>query len=68
MHLRFVPAAVVTLALGLTACTGAPSQRPVKRGPVDEGRGSIVSARKFLEGRWTLESFEVYPAGKPPIR
>jgi len=36
-------------------------------GPVDEGRGSIVAARKFLEGRWSLESFDFYPAGKPPI-
>lgn len=67
MHLRFVPAAVVTLALGLQACAGAPSQKPVKGGPVDQGPGSIVSARAFLEGRWTLESFEVYPPGKPPI-
>jgi len=67
MHLRFVPAAVVALALGLEACAGAPSQKPVKGGPVDQGPGSIVSARAFLEGRWTLESFEVYPPGKPPI-
>jgi hypothetical protein len=39
----------------------------VKGGPVDQGPGSVVSARAFLEGRWTLESFEVYPPGKPPI-
>lgn len=67
MHLRTVPAAVVTLALGLQACAGAPSQRPVKLGPVDKGAGSLTSARTYLEGRWALESFEVYPPGKPPI-
>jgi hypothetical protein len=67
MHLRSVPAAVVTLALGLQACAGAPSQKPVKGGPVNEGPGSIASARAYLEGRWTLESFEIYPPGKPPI-
>ena len=58
------------LALVLTTtagCSAAPRQRPVEMGPVDEGRGSLTAARKFLEGRWSLESFEVYPAGKPPI-
>ena len=68
MHLRFVPAAVVALALGLGACAGAPSQKPVKGGPVDQGPGSVVSARAFLEGRWTLESFEVYPPGSAPLK
>jgi len=69
MQLRSLPACacVVGVLLGLPACKAAPSQRPVKLGPVDEGRGSIVAARKFLEGRWSLESFEVYPPGKPPI-
>jgi hypothetical protein len=34
---------------------------------VDTGAGTLTSARKFLEGRWTLESFEVRPPGKAPI-
>ncbi len=68
MHLRFGSAAVVAVALGLVACAGAPSQRPVKLGPVDQGPGTITSARTYLEGRWTLESFEVYPPGAPPVR
>jgi hypothetical protein len=50
-----------------TGCTAAPRQRPVELGPVGEGAGSLTAARKFLEGRWTLESFEVYPPGKAPI-
>jgi hypothetical protein len=58
------------LTVGLipaAACTGSPSQRPVKLGPVAEGAGSLTAARKFLEGRWALESFEIYPPGKPPM-
>ena len=69
MRLRSIPASacVITLLLGLTACQGSPSQRPVKLGPVDEGAGTLKAARNYLEGRWSLESFEVYPAGKPPV-
>ena len=29
--------------------------------------GTLAEARKFLEGRWALESFEVRPPGKAPI-
>jgi hypothetical protein len=50
-----------------SACSAAPRQRPVEGGPVDTGAGTLTSARKFLEGRWTLESFEVRPPGKAPI-
>jgi hypothetical protein len=69
MNLRSVPscACVVSLLLGLAGCQGSPSQRPVKLGPVDEGRGSLTAARKYLEGQWTLESFEIYPPGKAPV-
>jgi hypothetical protein len=61
---RTIVALVVTSALG---CLGGPRQRPVKGGDVDTGPESLTAARKFLEGRWTLESFEVFPPGKPPI-
>jgi len=40
----------------------------VKAGPVDESAGTLTAARKYLEGRWTLESFEVFPPGKPSIK
>jgi hypothetical protein len=62
---RVLLAAVV---FSLAACEAAPRQRPVKLGPVDEGPGSLVEARKYLEGRWTLESFEVHSPGKPVIK
>jgi hypothetical protein len=49
------------------ACGPAPRQRPVELGPVDTGAGTLTEARKYLEGLWTLESFEVYPPGKGPV-
>ena len=58
-------AVLAFVALGLSAC--GPKVRPIKGGPVDTGAGSITAARKYLEGRWTLESFEVYPPGKPAV-
>jgi hypothetical protein len=60
----------VLLAIGLlsiSACAGAPINKPIKAGDVDKGSGSVTAARKFLEGRWTLESFEVHPPGKPVV-
>ena len=61
---RSLVALVLASAVG---CAAAPIQRPIKVGDVDSGPESITAARKFLEGRWTLESFEVFPPGKPPI-
>jgi hypothetical protein len=58
------------LAMALAAaaaCAGAPRERPVRMGPVDTGPGTLTAARTFLQGRWTLESFEVRPPGKTPI-
>ena len=56
------------LAVVAACATKGPRQRPVKMGPVDSGAGSLAQARKYLEGRWTLLSFEVFPAGRPPIQ
>ena len=57
-----VSAMIATLSFS-TAST-APSQR----GPVDTGPGSLAAARKYLQGRWSLLSFEVFPPGETPIR
>ena len=57
--------AAVTVAV---SCAAAPRQRPVKMGPVDTGAGSLTEARQYLEGRWSLVSFEVYPPGEAPVR
>ena len=58
---------VVAVLAASAACLGGPRERPVKMGPVDEGPGSLTAARKFLQGRWVLQSFEYYPPGKKPI-
>lgn len=58
----------LSVALLGAGCHGQPSQRPMKAGPVDTGAGSLTAARKYLEGRWSLESYEIYPPGKPPIQ
>jgi hypothetical protein len=57
---------VIALLCG-TACAAAPRQRPVEGGPVDTGAGTLTAARTFLEGRWTLESFQVFPPGNDPV-
>jgi hypothetical protein len=58
---------VIAVSIAGAACSGAPRQRPVRMGPVDTGGGTLAAARAFLEGRWTLESFEVFPPGGAPI-
>jgi hypothetical protein len=56
-----IGAALVVLAAG--------SERgAAQRGPADTGPGTTAAARKFLEGRWSLVSFEVFPPGRDPIR
>jgi hypothetical protein len=55
------------LLVGLAGCAAAPRQRAREGGPVDTGAGTLTSARNYLEGRWSLESFQVFPAGKPPV-
>ena len=59
-------ALLAVVLLSLSAACG-PKVAVKKGGPVDTGAGSVVAARKYLEGRWTLESFEVYPPGKPVV-
>ena len=60
-------AGAVALLVSLTACGPSARQRPISMGPVETGAGSLSAARKFLEGRWVLESFVVNPPGKSPI-
>jgi hypothetical protein len=59
--------AVAVVAATALGCSSAPSQRPIKTTPVDAGTGSMEAGRKFLQGRWSLISFEVFPPGQTPI-
>jgi hypothetical protein len=38
-----------------------------QRGPATTGPGSLAAARQYLEGRWSLISFDVHPPGRPVI-
>jgi hypothetical protein len=60
-------AVVVALLAAATACAASPRQRPLPLGEIEKGPGTLADARKFLQGRWALESFEVHQAGKPTI-
>ena len=60
-------ACVGLMVAGLAGCAAKPRERPREGGPVDTGAGTLTAARKYLEGRWSLESFQVFPAGKPPV-
>ena len=59
--------AVAALLIGAIGCAPSARQRPISAGPVPAGAGTTASARKFLEGRWILESFVVTPPGAQPI-
>lgn len=61
-----VPTVLVTLALG-SACAPGPIERPAPMGPIATGPGTIAEARRYLEGRWSMVSFDLYPPGEPPI-
>ena len=63
-----IPVMATLVAFLLPGCGAPAGQRPVQGGPVDTGAGTLASARKFLEGNWVLESFEVHPPGKPPVQ
>ncbi len=61
---------VLTLLTAVAATVSAACAKPprAKTGPIETGADSLTAARKLLEGRWALESFEVYPAAGEPIR
>jgi hypothetical protein len=60
--------AVMLAALATTACAAKPIEKPMGLGTVGTGTGSLTAARQYLEGRWSLVSYQIFPAGQPPIR
>jgi hypothetical protein len=65
LHSLLTRALLAAALFSLAGCAGAPIAK--KGGPVDTGRGSLTTARQYLEGHWALESFEVHPPGKPVV-
>ena len=59
--------AIAAVLAGTLACASSDRQRPMSMGPVPSGAGTTTAARKFLEGRWILESAVITPPGAAPI-
>jgi hypothetical protein len=60
-------AVLATVLFSMAGCAPAAINKPINVGEAEKGPGTVPAARKFLEGRWSLQSFEVYPAGKPKV-
>ena len=60
--------AAILAALATTACAAKPIEKPMGLGAVDSGAGSLTAARQYLEGRWSLVSYQIFPAGQQPIK
>jgi hypothetical protein len=57
-------AALVAMVL-LGGCAASPRQRPIKTSPIAQSGDTLQSARKQLEGKWTLAALEYgSPDGK----
>ena len=39
-----------------------------RTGPVEKGPATLSAARKYLEGLWTLVSYEIFQPGQSPLR
>jgi hypothetical protein len=57
---------IIAVLIATEGC-GSVGTGPIKAGPVDQGQGTLTDARKRLEGRWALETFELIPPGRPSI-
>ena len=66
MRKGWLALAIAILGLAPPGC--APKGQRDLAGPVDTGPMTLAAARRYLEGRWALESFEVMEPGKPPIK
>jgi hypothetical protein len=63
-----VRTAAIVAALATAACAAKPIEKPMGVGAVDTGAGSLTAARQYLQGRWSLVSYQIFPAGQPPIQ
>ena len=63
---------LVAIALGSAliagACAAAPRAKPLPTSPIEKGPTTATAAREFLQGRWSLLSYEVYPPGRSAVQ
>jgi hypothetical protein len=55
-----------TASLGVLIVLGA-ANAMLSAQKAETGIGSLAAARRYLEGRWSLTAFDVFPPGKPPL-
>lgn len=67
LHSTWKSSIVALLLVAASGCAASPRQRPIPGPDIEQGPGSSTTARKFLQGRWALETFQVFPPGKPAI-
>lgn len=58
---------LLALSLALVVGTAAACTYKPRTVPPNTGQGTVNQARKYLEGKWSLVSFTVYPATGAPI-
>jgi len=65
-------ACLVAIAVGPAliagACAAAPRARPLPTSPIEKGPTTATAARQFLQGRWSLLSYEVYPPARSALQ
>ncbi len=66
-RIRALALALVVAGAAAAACAPAPIKKPIYTGPLDTGPGTLAAARQYLEGRWTLVSFDAFPPGRDPV-
>jgi hypothetical protein len=67
MSRRALWMAAIATAATVSLSGGVLSAQKSKLGKPDTGAGTTTAARKYLEGRWGLLSFDVFPPNKPVI-
>ena len=67
MSRRISRVVLLILTGALLASGEAAFAQERKLGKPETGPGTTTAARKYLEGRWSLLSFDVFPPGKPVI-
>ena len=59
---------IVSICAAVAALMAEAPVAALQRGPAETGPGTTAAARRYLEGRWNLISFTLFPSGQPPIR
>jgi hypothetical protein len=65
---RLAALGVLAISASLVACAASPRTRPLNTGPINNAADSTQGVRRQLQGKWTLLSFETYPAAGQVVK